>query len=116
MASSIDDKELARLEELAIRATSVPYHYFENSLRDTHDNQIAEITQDHDDFVQDVHDTAYIAAACNAVPALVAEVRRLRWQAELWRETTTCFDCAKNTECEYAFDAYNTNGDCLAIK
>lgn len=52
----------------------------------------------------------------NAVPALVAEVRRLRWQAELWRETTTCFDCAKNTECEYAFDAYNTNGDCLAIK
>ena len=78
MASNLDETELARLEKLALRATAVPYHYFENSLRDGHGNQIAEITQDHDDFAHDIHDTAYIAAACNAVPALVAEVRRLR--------------------------------------
>jgi len=28
----------------------------------------------------------------------------------------TCFDCEDKFECEYAFDNYNTNGDCLAIK
>jgi hypothetical protein len=28
----------------------------------------------------------------------------------------TCFDCAMAGQCEYAYDAYNTNGDCLAIK
>ena len=82
MISAIDETELARLEKLALRATAVPYHYFENSLRDGHGNQIAETTQDHDDFAHDIHDTAYIAAACNAVPALVAEVRRLRVEAK----------------------------------
>ena len=82
MKGMLDEAELARLEKLALRATAVPYHYFENSLRDGHGNQIAEITQDHDDFAHDIHDTAYIAAACNAVPALVAEVRRLREKVE----------------------------------
>lgn len=28
----------------------------------------------------------------------------------------TCEDCLSNAECEYAFDPYNFNGDCLAIK
>ena len=28
----------------------------------------------------------------------------------------TCEDCVENAECEYAFDFYNTDGDCLAIK
>ena len=84
MKGMLDEAELARLEKLALRATAVPYHYFENSLRDGHGNQIAEITQDHDDFAHDIHDTAYIAASCNAVPALVAEVRRLREKIEAW--------------------------------
>jgi len=31
-------------------------------------------------------------------------------------EDVTCLKCKRNRECEYAFDLYNTNGDCLAIK
>lgn len=31
-------------------------------------------------------------------------------------ENLTCFECAENKTCEYAWDAYNTNGDCLAEK
>ena len=28
----------------------------------------------------------------------------------------TCADCEDVTSCKFAFDAYNTDGDCLAIK
>jgi hypothetical protein len=28
----------------------------------------------------------------------------------------TCEDCVANAECDFAFDPYNTDGDCLAIK
>lgn len=30
--------------------------------------------------------------------------------------TSTCDHCADNNNCEFAFDPYNTDGDCLAIK
>lgn len=30
--------------------------------------------------------------------------------------TVTCEQCGDNDVCEYAFDHYNTNGDCLALK
>ena len=32
------------------------------------------------------------------------------------REDLTCFKCGENTACPYAWDWYNTNGDCLAMK
>jgi hypothetical protein len=35
------------------------------------------------------------------------------WPAD--RELT-CEDCPSNAECEFAFDPYNTQGDCLALK
>jgi len=28
----------------------------------------------------------------------------------------TCADCPSVDDCEWAFDAYNTGGDCLAVK
>ena len=56
MVSRIDETELARLEALACAAGAGDYS--------AHD--------DADDSAK------YAAAACNAVPALVAEVRRLR--------------------------------------
>ena len=31
-------------------------------------------------------------------------------------EKCTCSKCSGAKTCEYAFDGYNTNGDCLAIK
>ena len=32
------------------------------------------------------------------------------------RKESTCSSCGDNKTCEFAFDGYNTNGDCLAIK
>ena len=29
---------------------------------------------------------------------------------------STCFNCKDNDSCEFAWDGYNTEGDCLAIK
>lgn len=31
-------------------------------------------------------------------------------------EVITCETCEDNDKCEYAFDPYNTGGDCLALK
>jgi hypothetical protein len=28
----------------------------------------------------------------------------------------TCFNCESKNECRYAYDMYNTNGDCLSSK
>lgn len=35
---------------------------------------------------------------------------------ELHRDRITCTNCEVNDNCEYAFDPYNTDGDCLALK
>ena len=32
------------------------------------------------------------------------------------KEDTTCFKCPDNGTCEYAWDPYNTHGDCLMDK
>lgn len=32
------------------------------------------------------------------------------------KKVSTCDTCGDNKTCEFAFDGYNTNGDCLAIK
>lgn len=32
------------------------------------------------------------------------------------KEDLTCFDCADKETCKYVFDAFNTDGDCLATK
>ena len=32
------------------------------------------------------------------------------------KEDTTCFTCPDKETCEWAWDPYNTDGDCLAIK
>jgi hypothetical protein len=68
MKYAIDETELARLEELACAAGDADYS--------AHD--------DADDS------TKYAAAACNAVPALVAEVRRLREKVEAWEWFGEC--------------------------
>jgi len=31
-------------------------------------------------------------------------------------ESLTCYDCCQWAKCEFAFDGYNTDGDCLADK
>lgn len=32
------------------------------------------------------------------------------------REELTCYRCSNNKTCEFAWDHYNTNGDCLWLK
>lgn len=32
------------------------------------------------------------------------------------RESLTCFTCPHNAPCDFAWDDYNTDGDCLAAK
>jgi len=32
------------------------------------------------------------------------------------KERMTCTTCADNQTCEFAWDLYNTDGDCLAVK
>lgn len=35
---------------------------------------------------------------------------------EVAKEDTTCWDCPLNKDCLFAWDSYNTGGDCLANK
>ena len=52
------------------------------------------------------------------------DVRRLvvrtigapEWDRRTQLEKLTCEDCEQNHSCEFAWDFYNTNGDCLAEK
>jgi len=46
------------------------------------------------------------------------EQRALKEMRERWiTEKFTCSKCDTETNgCEFAFDGYNTNGDCLAVK
>ena len=32
------------------------------------------------------------------------------------KDMTTCYDCPSKETCRYAWDPYNTDGDCLASK
>lgn len=49
---------------------------------------------------------------------LADEVDTLRQQVHAWAELgdCTCVTCEDRHACEFAFDLYNTSGDCLAIK
>ena len=84
MKGMIDETELARLEALAGKASEGPFVSDKN-------NQVFRGDGNPFAFAYAVgfptcdiqpDNCAYIAAACNAVPALVAEVRRLRWNYE----------------------------------
>lgn len=48
-----------------------------------------------------------------ATPEEVAEAERI---AEGSTFNFTCVGCAQSATCLFAFDAYNTDGDCLAAK
>ena len=79
MKGMIDETELARLEELAGKASKGPFFEDGFDVQDDDDNEVACCNRS-DDLSEDVQEanTHYIAAACNSVPALVAEIRRLR--------------------------------------
>lgn len=68
MKYAIDETELARLEELAGKIDMLPV-------------DVGDLVCLYIDGLDECR-SSYIAAACNAVPALVAEVRRLRAEAK----------------------------------
>ena len=77
--SNIDETELARLETLAGKSSDGPWRV-DNDARTLWVGDGDERCEDiaRASALLHVVDLHYIAAACNAVPALVAEVRRLR--------------------------------------
>ena len=38
------------------------------------------------------------------------------YTCDKWESVMTCSKCEDVGNCEFAYDDYNTNGDCLAIK
>jgi hypothetical protein len=85
------DEELTRLEALEQAATPAPWASFADmpnpiygvaSVAGGSDDQIIEICRE-PEYDERCNDMAFIAAARSALPALIAEVRRLR----AWRET-----------------------------
>lgn len=44
----------------------------------------------------------------SALKVAIAQLEQLDW--------VTCVNCGANENCPYAFDPYNTGGDCLAEK
>ena len=47
-------------------------------------------------------------------PEMSDEEMKARY--EVVKEDTTCWRCVDNATCKYAWDPYNTDGDCLADK
>ena len=75
----ISEVELLKLEAMAGRASKGPFFKDGFDVQDDGDNEVACCNRS-DEIDEDTQEANahYIAAACNAVPALVAEVRRLR--------------------------------------
>ena len=75
MKAMIDETELAWLEALAVKAT--PYPWFEmnhGAFPMVYGPNCERVCR----AVDNAEDSEYIAAACNNVPALIAEIMRLR--------------------------------------
>ena len=85
MKINLDETELARLEALAGKASKMPFFPDGFDVQDDFD-QIVCRCNGVNDLAEDVQEANahYIAAACNAVPALVAEVRRLRAELDAY--------------------------------
>jgi len=48
--------------------------------------------------------------------ALNEKIAKQKRVLEKLKDVVTCVGCAVNESCPYAWDGYNTNGDCLAEK
>lgn len=79
--------DLGELERLAKAATPGPWIYKQDDAFPGED--LREIRTPHSHFISSFaieHDAAYIVAACNAVPELIAENRTLRERAQMRQE------------------------------
>lgn len=112
MPTSIDETELARLEALAAGATTFPWKGDGHKecgygwvkipgFNTTGTERSARLGQ----YLGADDDARYIAAACNAVPALIAEIRRLREKVEAWEwwEEVQNYSCIEHPHHRFRF-------------
>jgi len=52
----------------------------------------------------------------NLTRIIIAEIQAGEDGEQPYGAGDSCFRCEGNNECEYAFDPYNSNGDCLMTK
>ena len=83
MKTNIDETELARLVALVGKASKMPFFPDGFDVQDDGDNEVACCNRS-DELDEDTQEANahYIAAALNACPFLIAEVRRLRGVVE----------------------------------
>ena len=98
MKGMIDETELARLEALAVKATPCPWFEMNHgAFPMVYGPNCERVCR----AVDNAEDSVYIAAACNNVPALIAEVRRLRAENISLREDVY----ALNEAWDYEYEA-----------
>lgn len=120
MKGMIDETEIARLEELAGKASKMPFFPDGYDVQDDFD-QIVCRCNGVNDLAEDVQEanTHYIAAACNSVPALVAEVRRLREALNKEHRAWQCADARgdglemENAVLREKVEAWEWYGECF---
>lgn len=78
----MDKIDLDELERLATQATLLPWHTIHGEILDAYHLKRAFMSYEE----ASKQNAAYIVAACNAVPSLIARVRDLERERELYRE------------------------------
>lgn len=92
--------DLDALEQLAAQATPGPWEVDDcNNIRIAPKGRpIVATIHDDEDYLPRMADAQYIAAACNAVPELIARVRELERQRD-WLAERLNFICHSDTDC-----------------
>lgn len=91
--------DLGELERLAKAATQLPWEVDDcNNVRIAPKGRpIVATIHDYEDYLPRMGDAAYIVAACNAVPELIARVRALErqrdWLAKFIEDNMDCGQC-----------------------
>lgn len=86
-----------------------------------HDRIVAELKAEVDklkrsEFVNAVKAGHDYGDALDEISNLKQTIARQAKVIEKLKDVVTCVGCAVNESCPYAWDGYNTNGDCLAEK
>lgn len=90
----MNEERLAELEQLASEASSGPWSVGQFWIGDLCLHRVYSFEAEPIADLRYLHDAAFIAAARAAVPALVAEVRRLRAENDLLRPKVAVEDPA----------------------
>ena len=70
------------------------------------------------DDLEDMYQESLNEHPEDRTPQLVAisGIGVMEWSEWIKHPQCTCSDCEDKDDCQFAYDHYNTNGDCLAVK